>query len=669
MVEFSDSKVPKTTALVDLINKEVTLPVDPVNFICRDLSVAQITGTSSGIEQPVSGMNLRDLLTDQTWMTQVLSGGGGASFTVEIYFPEAVKTTRIEYEVTHKQSVVVSVLVGVNWIPLNGEQEILGVRLVLGRSMGISSGDQFIYTFGLKSVHILSCSYVPTATLTTLKLDIPRNDISISSVLLDVDAILPPGTSITYEATLGDESFPVLNLVPGMITPIGSSIHTEEIIYVPGTEDVTFQYGRPLQLATLTNETRLDTILKKPGNGIFVGDGQWYVESYNYDWSFRPKHTPGPADWVDLSEKGVAKKEISKFYVDIFRGNWYKDLTRTSISGTGTALTSLVDMAADFVTDEIAAGDLVYFIADDGTISYRNVAAVTDLNTLALDASYAISTSGSYEIIPGIPILVNSKYRFDLLNGRDPSGRYEEGFSFEAFTTYKFTTWIYAKDDFSFVTPSVGSRVSRDSALLTGMKDITELPSTQEDSDIWLTVYVNSNVIAKSSSGVNWVFQKGWNEITVYACCAEDYATPISLGISLSPESFPLLSTATSTLTSNVDLTLSDEGLAYISYDLDSSGNPLKNIQYVRASLNGLDQTSLFDLQYNTPILYNGRYSMLYSPDIRVYLPVNPTARVTARYDTVDDGVQPDNISLEIGLSTVDTSVRPILSGYTLSFF
>lgn len=157
--------LPKTTAEISYTEGYATLPVDGVDAVVVPLSDATITGTPlTGTERAVAGSHVSALLAGQSaWVTQVVGGGGGAAYQLDIRWPSPRVCSRLLCTLTHPQVVELSYLTPAGWEPYaaDGEGEITtsGLRITLTRMTGIPVGGQFLYTFGIKLLCTLQQGY------------------------------------------------------------------------------------------------------------------------------------------------------------------------------------------------------------------------------------------------------------------------------------------------------------------------------------------------------------------------------------------------------------------------------------------------------------------------------------------------------------------------------
>ena len=207
---------PKTTAFLDYANGQVSLPVNPRIFANISLANATLKGVPlTGAEQPIIGNTLQNLLSDTAatpWMTQVLDSGGGTSYTLTLTLPTPQLITAGSVVLTHQQTCVMSYqLSDGTWTSAvttsqseTPAQLVSAVRIVLTRTTGTSSGDKFLYTFGIQEISLQSQQYQQQAQVVTEVLPLNLNGHTPTSITLNAAETLPAGTTMRYGVTLLD---------------------------------------------------------------------------------------------------------------------------------------------------------------------------------------------------------------------------------------------------------------------------------------------------------------------------------------------------------------------------------------------------------------------------------------------------------------------------------
>lgn len=688
-----------STAIIDYTTGTATLPIDTYSFSVASFEGARITGYPlSGTEQAIIGNTISNILnpvSEEAWMTQVIAGGGGTTYRVDIILPQETKITEVICETTHDQ--IVSILLKENdsYVQYErpGEYTISGLSIVLGATMGAPIGSSFLYTFGIQRVLLVSKKYINTATLKTSEINIEVDDTPISQITLFAKENKPFGTSIEYGLTLYDgatalddsEDNPI-RIVPNIPYYVANNYQKVETLLQPGNTQDSGWLGTTIQKTAIDGNR--NSSLGDLENGIVIGELQWKVDSYEYSWDTDIYRVPGPEDWIKLSQKGVEQSEITTRYVDCSRGWWIRDDTLSTMSGnvieavqdSETSADSLV-IVGDYSYTEIPLGSYVHLTNIDGTILdaiVSNVASDTTNTTLSLmvdgvtaDIDYVLDEVLQYQqfsIVPGEQLFAGLLTRFDTINGNDALAEPGQFFTLLPNTVYKFSTNVTCSTSYTITTPTETLR--NDSSFtwyadrVSTLEDITYYPesiATSDDSDLLIAVYLNGTKLRRTNSGVIWQFVEGINTIEVYIYCRQQHSQPLLLGVSLTPVQYPYNGVET-------DATEDHD------YDVAASGDIIKNITKLQGS-DKLIPCSLFDLQYNTPILYNGRctyYSELDNGSTpawvtNVYLRYIPSARVAARYRALpDDADQPTSAKITATLNTTIKEVSPTLSSIML---
>lgn len=723
----ADEYGPKTTAYIDYKNGAITLPVNTNSFSRVSLSLASISGKpNTGKEQQIIGNSITNLLNDSTnipWMTQVIDSGGGSSYTIVLTFLKPISLSSCEVETTHKQTVELSYkLTTGTWTPMISSStsetlpsSITAIKIILTRDLGIPSGDKFIYTFGINSINLRSQSYTKSATYTSTYIPISTLGRKPSKIEFATTEYTPAGTGINYNVSLYNNS---LNLVE---TDDNVALADNAIIKkdVPFYLATAFKNACPVRYSsnTLSSITTATTQVNRPGitlfkkrlvdvlgdnvssdynmlaegNGVFVGECQWTVDYYENDLSNLPAHIPGPADWENLSENGFSKDEITTVFSDINRST-------DSVIMIGEAngqivswnLKNINDFAYDYLTWEFVVTESTVTITlkkpnntsiCSGSMDLADI-SVGKINTIELTGLTSYDISGAVIIRSATTndsgklfILTN---RLDVVRGPIP----DVGFTDK--TVYRYTTNVYSDVAFSITVPGKISRYtdSRFSTLYGNVDDISIVPAHQYDEngangDLFATVYLNDKRLVKSQTGLTYNFIKGWNSLTIYIYCAKQRSAPFTLGISLTPKTYMLTDNSLVTNTG----TLTDLGIEYPLLDnvtmINGKNTPQTNITRTIAKKDRLQATSIFDLCWNTPILYKDRYTgeFVYDTDLsanvtNVYMPYTETGRYAVYYDSVQASANTETIAYCVITATLTTSSetttsRPVLKNIT----
>lgn len=336
--------VQRTTAYVDYTNGRVSLPIDTHTYQPIPASAIQVDGIAVvGTERPLRFSPLSRLLDPidhHAWMTQVVGAGGGASYALTLTFDEPTELSALDIELTHAQTIELAVqLPDGSWQmlsgPLNGAGVYTAIRIVLTRATGIVLPDgNFLYTFGIRRLAIGDQRYQLRAQLTTQPRTLERSNEHFSRITLTTAQDVPTGSALRYLLTLThtDTTTGVVSAVsdaqgaaitnraitPGV--PLLVAQATAAVADVSATSTDTSIASVPLKLATFSGN--IVRSLQAQGNGLFVGDGQWCVDGYEYDWSYQQDHLPGPHDWSPLPS-GVFQEEVARAYVSMARGTDY----------------------------------------------------------------------------------------------------------------------------------------------------------------------------------------------------------------------------------------------------------------------------------------------------------------------------------------------------------
>lgn len=708
----ADTYGSKTTAALDYKNGLVTLPINRKTFSNISLHNASITGTpNTGKELKIIGNTLSNLVNDSTnipWMTQVIDSGGGTSYTIVLSFANPVSISSCTVETTHKQTVSISYLLRTGkWTAVASsysdetiQTDIKAIRIVLTRELGISKDDKFIYTFGISSINVRSQEYIQSAEFTSVKVPILTKGRRPAKINLVTTDIKPSGTDIIYKVSLYNEAGTLALTDDDVALADKTIITTKDPLYLATAEknaisiretdqelsiaDTTpHSVNRPgtnLFIKTLvdSNEANVtsDYSLLADGNGVFIGECQWLVDHYEVDWSNLPNHIPGPMDWTNLEENGFSANEITTVYSDINRST-----DSVIMLGDGSGQISEWNLC---FTKDFAYTYLSWTLVKSEssvTISVKNGDTTLATGSMLLTAikpgkSNIITLSGSHGLSGTVTInnatatdetdntLVILKNRLDIIRGPI------ENVGFSDKTCYRYQTNFYSSNTFSITVPGnlVRESDSRFTTLYNGLTDIVNIPAHQYDdnganSDLFATVYLNDKRISKEQNGCTYNIKTGWNSLTVYIYCAKERSEPITLGISLTPQTYLL--TDNSTVTNTGDF--ADLGIEFPLLDnvttINNKKVPQTYIKRVLAKKDRLQACSLFDLCWNTPILHKDRYTaeLVYDTDeykTNLYLPYTSTGRYTVFYDSVQPEAQTDLITSAVITATLTTSAE-----------
>ena len=683
-----------TTAVLNYECGVAALPIDTKTFKAIDLSNARLTGQPvQGTEISITGSVLQNIISPQhqyTWMTQVIGPGGGMSYRIDLYLQKPTTFNAIVCDVTHAQNVAISFRSNGTWLSYSGEgtYKADAVSVVLTRTVGTPDIDGFRYTFGIRSLRLLLKQYASSAVVKTLETAINTDGRTVSRATLYSDETIPSNTLVSYGLTLYDGATPLyssdetpLTIYPNNPFYLGNVSRKLETLLQPNTAQHTNWVGTNLQRVSMSG--RNDRSLLAVGNGITVGELQWIVDSYEFDWDSQPYRVPGPDDWENLGSRGVLQNEISTRYLDVARGWWVRGSqsvieNNTDIDLQDSGETDTLVIPEEYTTVDIPLGSYVHLYGRSGVDTVDAVVAGVTAGSgettidLTVDGSPAAITYESggllnyprYSIVPGESLVSPLVTRFDAVNGNDALAEDGQFFTLKAHTTYRFTARVFSSDNFNCVTPTSDSRsldeYSWYSDRVGDLEDVTYFPyslSSGGDSPVVLSVYLNGTPLRRTAHGMIWQFRSGWNEISVYIICREEYSDPILLGVALTPESFPSVGQDTD---ADPDL----------DYDIDTDGNVRKKISILAGSAQ-LRLCSLFDLRYNTPMLYHGRGTASARMELEgatptetwytdIYTHYVPSARIAVRYDIVPDDVpQPTSVIVTATLTTQDTTVTP----------
>lgn len=715
----ADTYGSKTTAALDYKNGLVTLPINSKTFSNISLHNTSITGTpNTGKELKIIGNTLSNLVNDSTnipWMTQVIDSGGGTSYTLVLSFANPVSISSCTVETTHKQAVSISYLlrtgkwtsIASNYSDETIQTDIKAIRIVLTRELGISKDDKFIYTFGISSINVRSQEYIQSAEFTSVKIPILTKGRRPAKINLVTTDTKPSGTDITYKISLYNEAGDLAFTKTNDVLADETIITTKDPLYLATAEknaisiretdqelsvaDTTphsiYRPGTDLFLKTLidSNEANVtsDYSLLAEGNGVFIGECQWLVDHYEVDWSNLPNHIPGPMDWANLEENGFSANEITTVYSDINRstdsvimlGDDYGQISEWNLCFTkdfefkylhwelvlsGSPTTTVTINLKNPSEDLVATGSILTATIKPGK---SNIITLVAYEGSGLSGTVTINKATTTDDASSNKLIMLND-RLDIIRGPIES----VGFSDK--TCYRYQTNFYSSNTFSITVPGnlVRESDSRFTALYNGLTDIVNIPAHQYDdnganSDLFATVYLNDKRISKEQNGCTYNIKTGWNSLTVYIYCAKERSEPITLGISLTPQTYLL--TDNSTVTNTGDF--ADLGIEFPLLDNVTTVNNIKvpqtYIKRVLAKKDRLQACSLFDLCWNTPILHKDRYTaeLVYDTDeykTNLYLPYTSTGRYTVYYDSVQPEAQTDLITSAVITATLTTSAE-----------
>lgn len=599
--------VATTSAYIDYARGRATLPVDAGRFTLLPLAGATIRGRAlSGTEQPIIGETPTTLLRGadaSPWLTQVVAGGGGASYEVLLVLGAPTALTRCEVALTHTQRTTLAYrYADGHWsdetdgpIREGADTNVAAVRIRLTRTTGLSREGAFIYTFGIAQLLLSQQRYLSAATVTSLPLPVDTRGHRVARLELNGAEELPRGTAITYQATFahanGDSD-----------DPITLTNHTPTYLAHAYPHVVAFCADDPGAIDTLRPPTvRLiahaltdaeaqpylaDYSLLADHNGVFLGDGQWEISYYEADWTRRPGYTPGPDDWADLSAHGVQDREVQVCYRDLGRG-----------------------------ADSLVSG-------------------------------------------------VALTYRFDMVRGPFAGATPWRDRTVYRFRTHVYAAQPFTH---AVPGQALRATQPRLLLLHANLDDITTIPANAYDeygatSNLYATAYLNGRRVIKTRDGMSWSFAAGWNELILYVYCRTPHAHPFALGVSLTPATYLLQD-----LTAVAAVEPLGVAYPYFDQLDRVTGRPTAFLTATRALRKRLQACSLFDLCWNTPILHRGRYAVEPSTDgtgSTLYVPYDDSARVSAYFDVVPaaaDTASFDSVVLSATLTTEDPAVRPSL--------
>ena len=237
-------------------------------------------------------------------------------------------------------------------------------------------------------------------------------------------------------------------------------------------------------------------------------------------------------------------------------------------------------------------------------------------------------------------------------------------------TVYRYSTQFYVQAPFTLLVPGSMARATdaRFTTLYQGLQDLVLMPRNATDaggasSDLYVTAYLNGQPLQTSTTGMNWVMAKGWNTLCLYVYCATDRTAPFALGVSLSPATWLLQDlTAIQYLPALPNIEFPCFDAITTTNGIDS---PVANIIAVRSTATRLQACSPFDLSWNTPLQYQGRYAAEPTTDgtgTILSVPEDPTVRVVAYYDTITAAAHSAAIASVVLTLTLATSPQTLSS-------
>lgn len=646
-----------TTAHLDFSAGMALLPIDPSGQSIIPLTGAAINGRAVlGEERPIYGSLLDNVLKpaeQQVWLTQVLASGGGASYEVTLTLPAPALINGIICRPSHEQEVALQVRTGTTWTPydssITGAALISGVKVTLTRTIGQAQGGQFLYTFGLAQLALYRVAYLHEAVVATLPHLLSRGTARPSQLVLLATDTSPRNTSITYLATAaGRENdapatryFTLTPGVPAVLTTRAPNFTVVDFASLAA-------HGMPIRKSN-PFEGDIRASLDATNNGLFVGDGQWEVSAYDYDWSSQPSHAPGPLDWDPLPP-GVLPSEVEQFYTDCFRIP--AEMSSYGLSGAREAQLT-VSGAAIPAPNRMDALNCQGFTLEPGR-SYRfrlNLfvtkafsltvprQGVTPLATVMhfppsageKDTLYALRAAGLYLRV--------------YLNGKTVAAS-PAGMTWLLRAGWNEIT-VYA-DCSETTTPYV------DPILLGLSLTPFTFPTLQQSGGQWEMDHLGA-IMPTTSTEATGLFEyvdgdammPGTSEAadTYWGLDTDDALTPL-------------------------DFFSADD------YNLDADGMPARVISVARAIKEPLPRCSRFDLSYNTPILYPLRYAAeVADGDTYLYCinqryrhgALDLVPRIAARYTYVGaTDFLADSIAITATLRSEQADITPRLRGLTL---
>ena len=323
----------KTTALLNFSDGTATLPVaqQPKMLTLTDAQ-ASISTTSSGQEITIPGLSISQLLTatpQDMWITSVLAPGGGCTYQLSMTL-SAKQVTGLSYKLAYQGTIQFSIDTGNGWVetdPLfSAPLDLIGLQVTITTSEGIPTGNQFLYLFGLEYLYLIQHTYQQQAVIVSEPIELPYlTSTPFSTVTLHQEATIPSGSSITYGLTLLDNESTYNGTGDIPITPdipLALLTTTKTCACLDDNTQVSGDYAQALtRLGIRTHNLPCPSglTLSAEGNGVYIGENQWYVRYYNYARRDFASHTPGPSDWL-APPTGITPNEILTTYSNAERG-------------------------------------------------------------------------------------------------------------------------------------------------------------------------------------------------------------------------------------------------------------------------------------------------------------------------------------------------------------
>ena len=605
-------------AYIDYSNGCVRLPINTGTYVAANISKAQISGSPvSGSEEPIIGSQLSWILNgtaQQAWMTQVLSGGGGCSYNVTIILPSLIKITNCNIILTHPQSIQVSYLIN-------------GVWEVQSNTNSSASIEGVNITLSVSSGQASNNQFLYT--------------FGIQQVILSQQAYVSQATITTLplRIDLYQRSPLQLLLSADQLTPIGTDVSYAITLSdssgapISGLSNIDIQNNIPLALTASAS------------NWVPITSTYLFYSSGNPIAHYRVSNACIDKNLL-LSGSGVYFGE-GQWQVSAYEYDW------SFLPDHTPGPSDWSDLGSLGITDNQV---LTYYC--DMERSSHSIAVAPnrfDIITGPTNGTFLPNMTYRYQTdvyctAPQVVVIPGQEQRVSHI---PPCGRY-------------------------LATQTVGSSILDDISTLASNAATTNGSSEQ----FCITAYVQGPndttpvLMTSSLNGMTWMLRQGWNTISVYIESHQTRTLPISLGLSLTPQSYL-----------GVNQRITDHSVSTYHYlDFDATvipsapqvgtEMPVTTITAVRATKSPLQQCSLFDLRYNTPYAFQGRYAAVVdtSVDINntdIYIPYSPGARVAICYQSL--ATDTSAISSAIISATLNTDVlnlesTPQINSISLKF-